>query len=51
MKKPDSELRAFRYEDIAEGQRETGLIVPPDTEVDDLLEAVLCVGELAFVDD
>jgi len=23
MKKPDSELRAFRYEDIAEGQRET----------------------------
>ena len=35
----------------AERQGQAGLLMPPDAEIKDLLEAVAGVGELAFVDD
>jgi hypothetical protein len=47
------DLRTERAADGVAAKREgkAGLLVPPYAEVDDLLEAVLGVGELALVDE
>ena len=35
----------------AEGQRQAGVLLPPDAEVDDQVQAELGIGELALVDE
>ena len=49
----DLHLCAQRAADgiAAQRQRQAGLLAPPDAEVEDLLQSVTCVRELAFVDD